>query len=113
MKIENNIAIISLGQSYDIDKLAEIVDFSNSSLIEQVKGVIIDASELININVMGLEVLSLKDKIHDNNKHNLVFYGLKPETRTILEMLDTDKEYGELINFDSLSKAITFIREKV
>ncbi|MCC2545248.1 glycosyltransferase [Hymenobacter sp. BT175] len=106
---ENNVLILSLGQVYDIDKLSEVVALLNSETIKRVAHVLIDAHELTSINVMGLELLELKNKMTKLGRYSLIFCGLKPETKFVLELLDSEKEFGELINFNSVEDAKEFL----
>ena len=109
MNLKPGVLIIPLGKVYDIAKFGEIIELSNSINAKDIKHIIVDAHELTNANIMGIEILALKDKIANSNRYSLVFAGLKNEIASIFHILDDDDKYGELINFNSVLEAITFI----
>jgi anti-anti-sigma factor len=104
-----DVIILTIGKEYDIEKPSEIMALYNSEAIKRATNIIVDISELTSINVMGLEVLILKEKLANQGTYSVVFCGLKPETRTIFEALGSEQAFGELANFNSIDEALDFL----
>ena len=105
-----NVIILSIGKEYDTEKLSEIMALYNSEAIKKATNIIVDISELTSINVMGLEIPMLKEKLTHQNPYSVVFCGLKPETRTIFETLGSKEAFGELVSFSSVDEALDFLK---
>jgi anti-anti-sigma regulatory factor len=108
MTTRQNTLILALGEEYDMLKLGEVVALPKLIQAHTIEHVIVDAHALTWINVMGTEILALKDCL-PSNAYSLVFVGLKPETATIFELLDSERQYGELVNFQPLAEALAFL----
>ncbi|GAB3737111.1 hypothetical protein GCM10027594_17980 [Hymenobacter agri] len=105
-----NVIILSIGKEYDTEKLSEIITLSNSEDIKRATNVIVNIGELTSINVMGLEILLLKEKLANQGPYSVVFCGLKPGIRTIFERLGSEEAFGELVNFNSVDEALDFLK---
>lgn len=107
---KGDVIIFSIGKDYTIDKLSEIMALYNSEAIKRATNVIVDIGELTSINVMGLEMLMLKEKMANQGPYSVVFCGLKPETRSMFGALGAEQAYGKLLNFNSIDEAIRFLK---
>ena len=105
-----DVIIFSIGKEYDIEKLSEVIALGDSADIRSATNIIVDIGELTSINVMGSEILMLKEKLAKQSPYNLVFCGLKPEIKTIFELIDSKKVFGELVNFNSVDEALDFLK---
>ncbi|MBH8567868.1 STAS domain-containing protein [Hymenobacter negativus] len=105
-----NVIILSIGKDYDMEKLSEIMALYNSEAIKRATNIIVDIGELTSINVIGLEILLLKEKLANQGPYSVVFCGLKPEIRTIFERLGSEEAFGELVNFNSVDETLDFLR---
>ena len=103
--------IFSIGKEYDIEKLSEVIALGDSADIRSATNIIVDIGELTSINVMGSEILMLKEKLANQSPYNLVFCGLKPEIKTLLELIDSKKVFGKLVNFNSIDDALIFLKD--
>ena len=92
-----------------MEKLSEVMALYNSEDIKRATNIIVDIGELTSINVMGLEILMLKEKLANQGPYSVVFCGLKPETRTIFESLGSEQAFGELVSFNSVDEALNFL----
>ena len=108
---KDDVIIFTIGKNYDIGKLSEVMALYNSEAIKRAINIIVDIGELTSINVMGLEILMLKEKLANQGPYSVVFCGLKPETRSIFENLGAEQAYGKLVNFDSVDEALSFLRD--
>jgi hypothetical protein len=108
MTPRQNTFMLSLGEQYDMLKLGEVIALPKLIQARHIEHVIVDAQALTWINVMGSEILALKDCL-PSSPYSLVFVGLKPATANILALLDPEKQYGELVNFQSLAEALAFL----
>ncbi|MDO7853119.1 STAS domain-containing protein [Hymenobacter convexus] len=104
-----NVIIFSIGKDYDIEKLSEVMTLYYSEAIKKATNIIVDIGELTSINVMGSEILMLKEKLANQSPYNLVFCGLKPETKTIFEIIDPKEAFGKLVSFNSVGEALIFL----
>ncbi|MBR7207604.1 STAS domain-containing protein [Microvirga sp. STS02] len=93
-----------------MEKLSEIMALYNSEAIKRATNIIVDIGELTSINVIGLEILLLKEKLANQGPYSVVFCGLKPEIRTIFERLGSEEAFGELVNFNSVDETLDFLR---
>jgi anti-anti-sigma factor len=105
-----NVIILTIGKEYDIEKLSEIMALYNSEAIKSATNIIVDIGELTSINVMGLEILMLKEKLANQGPYGVVFCDLKPAIRTIFEALGSEQAFGELVNFNSIDEALDFTK---
>ena len=103
-----NVIILSIGKEYDIEKFSEVMTLYNSEAIKRATNIIVDIGELTSINVMGLEILMLKEKLANQGPYSVIFCGLKSETRAIFERLGSEQAFGELVNFNSIDEALDF-----
>ena len=94
-----------------MNKLSEVIALYNSEAIKMATNVIVDIDKLTSVNVMGLEMLMLREKLTNQGPHSMVFCGLEPETQSILENLGAEQEYGKLINFHSVDEALDFLKD--
>ena len=108
-----DVIILTIGKEYDTDKLSEVIALYNSEAIKRATNIIVDIGELTSINVMGLEILMLKEKLVNQGPYSVVFCGLKPETRAIFENLGSEQAFGKLVNFNSIAEALDFLSDKL
>ena len=104
-----DVIILSIGKEYDTDKLSEVMALYNSEAIKRATNIIVDIGELTSINVMGLEILMLKEKLANQGPYSVVFCDLKPEIKMIFESLGSEQAFGELVNFNSIDEALSFL----
>lgn len=106
MEIDQNVATIKLGKSYDMEKLGEIIDFSHSKDFHSVKYIIVDGGELTFINVMGGEVFFLRDSDQVSNPI-VLFCAFSDEMKFILKQLSNNMI--DVLHFPSIQSAQDFI----
>ena len=108
---KGDVVILTIGKEYDMEKLSEIMALYNSEAIKRASNVIVDIGELTSINVMGLEILMLKEKLANQGPYGVVFCALKPEIRAIFKTLDSEQAFGELMSFNSIDEAFDFLKK--
>ena len=108
----DNVITLTISKEYDIEKVSEIMALYNSEEIERATNIVINISELTTVNVMGLEMLMLKEKLANQSRYSVVFCGLKPEIKLIFEALGAEKAFGELVNFNSIDEALGFLSSR-
>ena len=92
-----------------MEKLSAVLALYNSEAIKRATNIVVDIGELTSINVMGLKILMLREKLTNQGPYSVVFCALKPETRSIFESLGSEHFYGELVNFNSIDEALGFL----
>lgn len=110
MEIKKDIAIVSLGKNYDMEKLAEIVAFSRSDVFQHIKYIIVDGSELVSINVMGGEIFFLGGKSQDVSPC-VIFCSFSDDVKAIIQLL-SDGRIEEIIYVPNIETAHELIVSK-
>lgn len=109
ISIDSEVGLILFSESYDIDELDTLMSFLDSDKLKNLNHILIDASKLTSINIIGGELFLLKEKLKDPIQGELVFCGLSKSFEQILSTFGEQYSFNKMKKFNRREEALEYL----